>query len=146
MFEKIFPKRGSDGLTNRERSNNSEYNKKVYCKYCDYMVRQGGHEKRCRRNGPSREQRRADATAEGRQTMEEKRAFKKFISNQEAIKQDVLDNYNVLGASGDKERSGLFAFVLPMGCGKTTICEKHGFIDIDSCGTSFLKEKELLDA
>lgn len=136
----MFPKRGSDGLTNRERSNNSEYNRKIYCKYCDHHVRQGGHEARCRRNGPSREQRRAEANNE-RMSMEHKRAFKKFISNQEAIKREVLENYMLEGSCGEKERVNLYAFVLPMGCGKTTISNKHGFIDVDSCGTS-LSERD----
>lgn len=140
MFTKMFPKRGADGLTNRERSNNSEYNRKVYCKYCDYHVRQGGHESRCRRNGPSRQERRAAATIE-RVPTEHKRAFKKFISNQAVIKQEVLDNYMLHGSCGEKERTNLYAFVLPMGCGKTTISNRHGFIDIDSCGTS-LSERD----
>jgi hypothetical protein len=50
-------------MSNRERSNASEYNKLVWCDHCSFQVRQGGHEKRCRLNGPNRKERRAMASS-----------------------------------------------------------------------------------
>lgn len=141
MFTKMF--------SNKDRSNASDYNKKVWCEHCQFEVRQGGHESRCRKNGPSRKERRTRrgtvdsgyGSAGSRLSTESKKNIKKFITNQSIIKEAVIRNYGMPGSSGVKSRENLYAFIIPMCGGKTTMAAKHGFIDIDSCGTS-ISERE----
>lgn len=136
MLTKLF--------TNRDKSNASEYNRLVWCDVCQHKVRQGGHAGRCKPPGNNRRARRASklssdsgyGSSGGRMAKADKAEVKKFITNQAAIKRDVVESYCVAGVSGEKSRNNLYAFIIPMGCGKTTLSKKYGFIDVDSCGTS----------
>lgn len=46
-------------LNNKDKSNRSKYNRTIWCDKCKTLVRTGGHEDRCRKNGQSRRERRA---------------------------------------------------------------------------------------